>query len=129
MKIYCDSSTKKACFVIDTEPRYTYIETYEKPVTNNMGEYLALNLVLSKAVPYLLDNYRSIFIDIFSDSQLMVNQVNGLFACREPNLKWILNYAQGYLEGFRTGRGLNITLQWIPREQNLAGLVLDGKDI
>ena len=79
-------------------------------LTNNICEYLGLML----AFDFIEEN--GLFnedITIFSDSQLMVYQVNGIYSCDSKNLLPFYNEAVKFLEGRE-----NIKLEWIPREQN-----------
>ena len=46
MKIYCDSSTRAACYVI--EGQEPVITPYPELVTVNVGEYLAVLLALEE---------------------------------------------------------------------------------
>jgi ribonuclease HI len=116
MKVYCDSSVTEACVVLPSDPPYLF--PYHERVTTNQGEYLAL----LHALDLCLDFYTyDLHIEIYSDSQLIVNQTNSLWRCRDPKLIPLRNAAQSQLIN------LNITLHWIPREQNLAGIVLEQR--
>lgn len=87
-----------------------------KPVearTNNEAEYRALRYAVSN-VP------RGGEADIFSDSLLIVNQVNGKWAVRDPKMKAQLDRIRKII----SDRRLKIRLSWIPREENLAGGLL-----
>lgn len=81
--------------------------------TNNEAEYLALLWALE---------YVSIAGDltIYSDSQLVVNQVNGHWRVKSLNLQAFCIKAQEFMEG------RPVTLEWVPREQNTAGILLDN---
>jgi len=52
-------------------------------------------------------------VEVYSDSQLIVNQMNGTWACRSANLRDFLREAQIKVAEFDT-----VTFSWIPREQN-----------
>ena len=110
-KIFCDSSTHEACIVI--EGQKTTIIPYPKPVTNNVGEYQAVILGVEKAIQLEAKD-----AEILTDSLLVVNQVNGSWKCRMPHLLPFRDKVGGLLENSR------ITLEWVPREENLAGKVL-----
>ena len=79
-----------------------------KEVSNNYAEYYCLNAALKRLLPY-----RSEEITVFSDSSLLVNQMNG---------KWKFKggaYAQEYLEAKElAGRFPSLKFEWIPREKN-----------
>ena len=79
-------------------------------ITSNIMEYFGLMLALD----YIEENgFINDEITIFSDSQLMVNQVNGRFTCRSVKLLPFYIEAVRFLEGRE-----NIKLEWISREQN-----------
>ncbi len=83
-------------------------------LTNNVAEYRALIAVLK----YLASGSTAV---IRSDSQLVVQQFNGVWAVRDPHLVTLLSKARDLIEK----KGLDITLRWIPRGENLAGKLLD----
>lgn len=81
--------------------------------TNNRAEYIAVG----KALRWLIDNghvttngHRS--ITVYSDSRLIVNQVNQAWQCHEASLR---PYWRRAVELYNRA---GCTLQWIPREQN-----------
>ena len=79
-------------------------------ITSNIMEYFGLMLALDfiERGDFINDE-----ITIFSDSQLMVNQINGEYACDSNNLLPFYIEAMKFLEGME-----NIQLRWIPREKN-----------
>jgi ribonuclease HI len=78
--------------------------------TNNVVEYLALN----ESLEYLLhEGLNANHIEIFSDSSLVVNQVNMVNTTRVSHLIRLRNCAQQLMDEFD-----NITLTHIPREEN-----------
>lgn len=79
-------------------------------VTNNVAEYYAL----IEALEYLLrEGLNANHIAIYSDSNLVVNQVNMVNTTRVPHLIRLRNCAQQLLDEFD-----NVTLTHIPREEN-----------
>ena len=120
MRIYCDSSTKEACLVV--EEQKPLFSVYPSPVTNNVGEYKAVLLALQ----WVLRALPGLPATIHTDSLLVVNQVSGVWACRKPHL---LPFKQEVNELMRkvVNGGRDIRLEWIPREENLAGKVLEGR--
>ena len=114
MKIYCDSSTKKACIV--AEGPVPIVIHYAEPVTNNVGEYQAVILALEWA-----KRLKRMHVELLTDSQLVVNQVSGLWKCRMKHLLPLRDKVRGLL-----GCSCPTELKWIPREENLAGRILDG---
>ncbi|PKA49882.1 hypothetical protein AXF42_Ash004424 [Apostasia shenzhenica] len=82
--------------------------TLQFKATNNQAEYEALiaglNFALSMAVKS---------IQVFSDSQLVVNQVNRAFETKDKVLKKYLQQAQSLISQFE-----DFSLTHIPREEN-----------
>lgn len=94
-------------------PEKEYIFDFKRLGTNNEAEYLTLIYYLEK---FGKDNTR-----IYSDSQMLVKQLNGL---------WKVNSSLSYYRWFSMSKHLlssfsNVILIWIPREQNLAGYILE----
>lgn len=122
-KIYCDGATDKVCYIIEgCEP---VVKRLPRKRTNNEAEYLALITALEAAKKARLKD-----IEIMSDSQLIVNQVNSRlnktyvprYKTREKRLYNLGSLAISYFGFFK-----NFALLWIPREENLAGHILEGK--
>jgi len=88
---------------------------YEKKpeLTNNQAEYLAIISALKKFV----DSDDS--ITIYSDSKNTVNQLNHEFAINNEQLRNLAREAWGII-----GKFSNLSIQWIPRKENLAGKML-----
>jgi ribonuclease HI len=51
---------------------------------------------------------------LHSDSELIVNQCSGIYGCREPRLRAILDLVEKAKEKYTRG----IIFKWIPREKN-----------
>ncbi|MBU5537280.1 MAG: reverse transcriptase-like protein [Candidatus Aenigmatarchaeota archaeon] len=110
--IYTDASGKtgRYCYVVD-EPSNKKVRIFEKKgITNNEGEYLAI-------IAALKENTEK-NISIYSDSQLVVNQLNHEFAIKNDKLR---DLAQ---EIWKLSEDRNIHFYWIPRNKNKAGKVL-----
>lgn len=82
--------------------------------TNNELEYLALLYGLE----YVNNNYSKIKITIYSDSMLIVNQINGKWRVTTPTLIPLYNKCVKILKP-------NVTVKWIKRDLNKAGWVLE----
>jgi ribonuclease HI len=70
--------------IVITDGEANIIEEISRPIgrtTNNVAEYRALIEAVRAVLPYMPE--RSIF---FTDSQLLANQINGLYRVRRPNL-------------------------------------------
>ena len=89
--------------------------------TNNVAEYYALIAALDYAAANGIKRLR-----VYSDSQLIVNQIKGLYKVKHPDLRPLHERAKkqaATLEAF--------TIQYVPREQNrdaddLANVALDS---
>ena len=76
--------------------------------TNNIAEYRALKEALTRAVELSLDN-----LVVYSDSQLLVRQMNGVYKVRSPNLYGMYVDIKRLESSFRSIRYI-----YIPREKN-----------
>ena len=76
-------------------------------MTNNVAEYHAVIRALIWAYK---EGYTEVLIR--TDSQLVVNQVEGLWSCNAPNLHRLLGRVRG------AQKYINLRMEWIPRERN-----------
>lgn len=101
--------------VVEWQGKKPYIlSKYAGEGTNNEAEYEAL----LEALQIIRDEHIKDSI-IHSDSNLMVNQVNGNWACRDAKLKPLQFKAQKRIEWLKEN-GFKVELIYIPRELNLA---------
>ena len=89
--------------------------------TNNVAEYYALIAALDYAASSGIRRLR-----VYSDSQLIVNQIKGLYKVRHPDLQPLHERAKKQAASLET-----FTIQYVPREQNrdaddLANAALDN---
>ena len=77
-------------------------------ITNNQAEYEAILKGLQ-----LLHEVKAKVIEVFGDSQLIINQLIGLYECKEETLKEYYDECQKLIKGF-----LHISFQHILRAQN-----------
>lgn len=115
INIYVDGGTRgsRICLV-DKAKNITNVKTRNGDLTNNELEYLALLYALE----YIKSkNYRGKII-IYSDSKLIVNQVNGGWRVTTERLTPLYKKCRAKITD-------NIKLKWIPREKNFAGFVLE----
>lgn len=82
--------------------------------TNNELEYLALLYGLE----YVNNNHTKVKVTIYSDSMLIVNQINGKWRVTTPTLIPLYNKCLKLLRP-------NITVRWVKRDLNKAGWVLE----
>ncbi len=96
--------------------------------TNNEAEYLALLDALAYISANVADKSTGRvpeeigLITIFSDSEVIVRQVNGEYKVRETRLEGMNTKARGLMEKIGP-----IELKHVSREMNYAGLWLEGK--
>jgi len=81
--------------------------------TNNIAEYKAVIFGLKKAKLLLKDECEKTEIEVRSDSELLVHQMNGKYKVKNENLRYLFVDAQNLLKNFK-----NVTLIHIPREKN-----------
>ncbi len=108
--IYSDGSGKtgKYAYVI---PEKKIVKIFQKKrTTNNEAEYFG--------VIEALKQNKEKDISIYSDSQLIVNQLNKNYKIKEPRLKALAEQVWKLCEN------RNVKFTWIPREKNKAGYIL-----
>lgn len=121
MKIFFDGSCGpknpggKACYgfaVIDEHGEERYGESglvcEGEGATNNVAEYAALRNALLYA-----RNQDFKVLEIFGDSKLVVNQINGMWKCTKPHLQVWIDECQELLKAFDYW-----TIAWVQREDN-----------
>ena len=108
MKVYTDGSSdgKYGFFIEETNTAKVFTK---ENITNNQAEYLA---VLEALKATKRD------IEIYSDSKLVVNQLNHKWHIKDDNLR---NLA---VEIWKQIGNRKVSFIWIPREQNKAGKLL-----
>jgi len=77
--------------------------------SNNMAEYTALVTALKHTAHFC--NPKETSIEIFSDSKLMINQLNGIYAVKSPNLFSIYQEIGELVRSFSC-----VTFSYVPRE-------------
>ncbi len=104
---------------------------YWQPIgdrTNNEAEYYALLKALALIADKRMDKTVGKVAAsagealICSDSKLVVSQVSGEWQVEDPKLIELCSKARDSIR--RLG---SVRLEWVPREENLAGLWLEGK--
>ena len=84
------------------------IHRYIGVATNNVAEYQALLLALERARSLGCTD-----LDVYSDSELLVRQIQGRYQVKNAALRPLFTRAQERIAGFRHFR-----IQHVPREQN-----------
>ena len=104
------------------ECMYEYHEEEYNERTNNEMEYKAL----ISALEHLYEHYNVKTINrivIRSDSQLVVNQVMGLWKINKENLKAYADKANEFMDEIPAP----INLEWTRRHKNRAGIFIEKK--
>ncbi len=109
MKIYVDGSGKtgRYCYFIEGRAP-SFFE--EKGLTNNQAEY--------KAIISALKDNKATNIEILSDSELVVRQLNHIYSIKNDRLRLLAKKV------WELCKDRNINISWIPRNQNKAGKIL-----
>jgi ribonuclease HI len=87
--------------------------------TNNFAEYMGLILGLKRAKAMGIKD-----LEILSDSQLLIEQLNGNYAVKAENLKPLNEEARALLKAFP-----GATLRHVPREENEAADEMSNRAI
>jgi len=77
--------------------------------TNNVAEYRALLLALER-----VRALGSAEVEVYSDSELVVRQIQGRYQVRHPILRALHAAVREHIEGFR-----RFVIHHVPREQNV----------
>ncbi len=125
MKVYIDGSgalkdgqTGKIAIVVDygdNRPKKKVIRDLGASRTNNECEYLALEEALKMA------EVRD--CSILTDSQLIQRQMKGEYKINYQHLQALKDRCEKLLHE------KNCKLEWIPRQQNYAGFLFEGKHV
>lgn len=96
-------------------------------MTNNRAEYAAvLNALRYTASRLQMLAEREMGVVIYSDSQLVINQIRGTYRVNQPHLAelrgQVVQLAQSFID-----HGVRIGFEWIPREQNMDADALTRK--
>ena len=116
VKIYVDGGTRgsRICMVDKTND-VTIVKTRGGNPTNNELEYLALLYALE----YIKNRHGDEYVEIYSDSKLIVTQVNGEWRVTTESLLPLYEKCSKKMRD-------NYILKWVSRKYNLAGHILEG---
>ncbi len=87
--------------------------------SNNIAEYRALILLLERLTELERERGRGSRYTVSGDSQLVVRQMEGQYAVREPHLVALHTGAA------QLAARLPVAFRWIPRDRNRAGHLLE----
>lgn len=87
---------------------------YLPSATNNQAEYRGVT-----AAAFFLNGLKELpsRLEFWSDSQLIVNQLNGKYAVHDDTLRPFFNDSRMLLESLRR-KGSKVTMNWFRRENN-----------
>jgi ribonuclease HI len=88
--------------------------------TNNIAEYKALILGLKGA---LAEGYKN--LEVYLDSELLANQVNGSYRVKNENLKVLMNEVRGLLTSFDSVQVKHFLRSHNSHADRLANLAID----
>jgi ribonuclease HI len=91
--------------------------------TNNAAEYTALIRALERAAEMGASS-----LDVRSDSELLVKQMNGEYRVKQPELKVLHNEATGLVDRFEEVRIRHVRREENRRADQLCNQALDGKE-
>ena len=91
-------------------------------VTNNVAEYTGMSEGLKAAVAMGAKS-----VSVFSDSELMVKQLNGEYKVKSPNLKDLYNDCMDILQGFSSWQVTHVYRESNKDADALANKAMDGK--
>ncbi len=110
LRIYTDGSGKTGKYIYVVEDTNEVEIFQKKGITNNVAEYLAVIEAL-KAFP-------KEDIEVISDSQLIVNQLQMKYAIKDDDLRKLAE------EVWNLSKGRTVSFVNVPREKNKAGKIL-----
>jgi len=112
--VYVDGGTRgnQICLI---DGRRKILKHRRGKLTNNELEYLAVIYGLQ----YIINHYQNRVVHLYSDSKLIVQQVNGHWKVTTQSLFLLHLKADRLLE--KSG----VILKWTPRDFNLAGVYLE----
>jgi len=96
------------------------ISDYIGQTTNNIAEYTALIRALNEAIEMNCDE-----IDIISDSELMVKQINGEYQVKNEGIKNRYKQVQDLLKEFKSYTVTHVRREQNKRADQLANLGID----
>lgn len=92
---------------------YIALTVHDKPITFDITVNVAEYIALIRALEFIVDNDVKGNVTIYSDSQLVVNQVNFVSSARAPKLIVLRDYARRLMERIR-----GIQVVHLSREDN-----------
>jgi ribonuclease HI len=104
------------CGLVAYDERGALVSTLSKPLgygTNNTAEWQAL----IEALKYTNGEPHCSHLTVRMDSRMVVEQANGRWKVKHPNLKPYAVEAAALRQGL-LARGCSVVVEWVPRELN-----------
>ena len=95
-------------WAIAVEPKFT------AKASNNVAEYHAVHEALKHAMLHLVPGEA---VNVYTDSRLVVEQLNGKWKVRSPNVQKYHAVVSTQIDLLKRS-GHEVTVDWIPREEN-----------
>ena len=109
------------------------IARYLGITTNNEAEYMAFIIALEYLLNELKidDDVNLIKINLYSDSQLLIRQINGQYSVKSPNILPLHKKASELINKLYKKNSISVNFSYIPRERNkqadrLANIAIDS---
>ncbi|MCL4546598.1 MAG: ribonuclease HI family protein [Deltaproteobacteria bacterium] len=109
------------------------IARYLGITTNNEAEYMAFIIALEYLLNELKidDDVNLIKINFYSDSQLLIRQINGQYSVKSPNILPLHKKASELINKLYKKNSISVNFSYIPRERNkqadrLANIAIDS---
>lgn len=99
------------------------VKAYLGTTTNNVAEYMALIIALKEAISMKADA-----VQLFSDSELMVRQIKGIYKVKDPKMQVLCSEAKKLLSHFIRYDILSIERGKNKEADRLANLAIDEKE-
>jgi ribonuclease HI len=132
LKIYTDGASRgnpgpaSIAFVIVKEDEVIHQKSeFIGKATNNQAEYQAIIKALSEAVKIIKNGN----IELFSDSELVIKQLNGEYRVRKPHLLDLFNEIRELIKKFQSIAFIHVerTNEWIKIVDKLCNTTLNKK--
>lgn len=111
----CNPNPGQMC-CCSSAPNNEFVVDYIGDGTNNIAEWSGLILLLTVAI-----NHNIKHVEIRGDSQLVVNQANGVWRIKTNHFLPFKKEFDSLIKNFDSYK-----LSWVPRHKNLAGIHLES---
>jgi len=108
--------------VLDNGQEKYFISEYIGIATNNIAEYTAMYEALKKAQELKYDE-----VEVYSDSELIVKQLNGEYRVKNQDLKKIHDRINSLAEGFHKVRYIHVKREYNKEADSMVNKALDER--